>query len=236
MPLVDYGDFSQHVFFGDAIRKFNTSLDRIINEYPIGASGTDTSSLCAENIFKVDEFKKKSGGFDLWVLDKLGTTGSVSANPNAQPNMTLNATNQDGDIVPLVFINRGLSNSLTGSQTGVVESISARAVNFEEENRNIVDRTAGTAEYLTLDTDPSGLKKSSVRKARVELPSTAETTVARGPNLKRMLPAILFQGDDDALLEKTIAALGEELDEIKVFIDQIPNVKRISYDKYNQSS
>ena len=125
LPLVDYGDFAQHVFFGDAIRKFNTTLDRIINEYPIGASGTDTSSLCAENIFKVDEFKKKSGGFDLWVLDKLAITGSVSANPNAQPNMTLNATNQDGDIVPLLFINRGLSNSLTGSQTGVVESISA---------------------------------------------------------------------------------------------------------------
>ena len=47
LPLVDYGDFAQHVFFGDAIRKFNTTLDRIINEYPIGASGTDTSSLCA---------------------------------------------------------------------------------------------------------------------------------------------------------------------------------------------
>ena len=56
-PLLDYGNFSQHIFFSDAVRKFNTSLERIINEYPIGASGTDTSSLCAENIFKVDEFK-----------------------------------------------------------------------------------------------------------------------------------------------------------------------------------
>ena len=234
LPLVDYGDFSQHVFFSDAIRKFDNSLDKIINDYPIGASGTDTSSLCAENIFKVDEFKKKAMGFDLWLLNKLATTGSVSANPNADPNMTLNATNQDGDIVPLLFIDRALSNSLTGSQTGVRDSISARAVNFEEENRNVVDRTAGTAEYLTIDTDPTGLKRSTVRKATVELPSTAETTVSRGPNLKRMLPAILFQGDEDALLERTLGAIGEELDEIKAFIDQIPNVKRISYDKYNR--
>ena len=28
IPLVDYGDFSQHIFFSDAIRKFNTSLTR----------------------------------------------------------------------------------------------------------------------------------------------------------------------------------------------------------------
>ena len=130
IPLVNYGDFSQHVFFGDAIRKFNTSYDRIIAEYPIGASGTDISSLCAENIYKVDEFKKKSNGFDLWLLNKIGITGSSSADLNATPNATVNATNQDGDLVPLVHITRGAANSLTGSQTGVVTSISARAVNF----------------------------------------------------------------------------------------------------------
>ena len=62
IPLVDYGDFSQHVFFTDAVRLFNTSFNRIVNEYPIGLSGGDISSLCAENIFKVDEFKKKSTG------------------------------------------------------------------------------------------------------------------------------------------------------------------------------
>ena len=234
IPLINYGDFSQHIFFSNAIRKFNTSLDRIINDYPIGASGTDTSSLCAENIYKVDEFKKKSGGFDLWLLNKLATTGSVSADPNSQPNVTLNATNQDGDIVPLLFINRGLSNSLTGSQTGVVESISARAVNFEEENRNVVDRTAGTSEYLTVNTNVDGTKISSARKAIIEFPSTAETRIARGPSLKNLLPQILFKGDDKENLERLLAAVGDEFDDIKAFIGQMANVKRISYDKYNR--
>jgi hypothetical protein len=234
MPLVDYGDFSQYIFFGNAVRRFNTSLDRIVGEYPIGASGTDTASLCAENIFKVDEFKKKSTGFDLWLLNKLGITGSSSANINATPNVTVNATNQDGDLVPLIFIDRGLTNSLTGSQTGVSTSISARAVNFEEENRNVVDRTAGTAEYLTINTSLDGLRRSTVRNALIELPSTAETTITRGPELKTMLPNILFMGDEDEILEKMLAALGDELDEIKTFIDQMSNVKRISYDNYNR--
>ena len=130
IPLLDYGNFSQHIFFSDAVRKFNTSLERIINEYPIGASGTDTSSLCAENIFKVDEFRKKSTGFDLWLLDKLAITGSESGNPLATSNVTVNATNQDGDLVPLIHIVRGASNSLTGSQTGVRDSVSSRAVSY----------------------------------------------------------------------------------------------------------
>ena len=231
MPLVDYGDFSQHVFFGDAVRKFNTSLTRIIAEYPIGISGTDISSLCAENIFKVDEFKKKSTGFDLWLLNKLGVTGSSSANINAVLNTTAGATNQHGYLVPLIFVARDATNFLIGDQTELRDSISARAVNFEEENRNVVDRTAGTAEYLTIDTSPDGLKRSSVRKAIVDLPATAETTITRSPELKNLLPDILFMGDEDEILEKMLGALGDEFDEIKGFIDQMSNVKRISYDK-----
>ena len=107
-------------------------------------------------------------------------------------------------MVPLIHIVRGATNSLTGSQTGVRDSISARAVNFEEENRNVVDRTSGTAEYLTVDTSSDGLKRSTVRNAIIELPSTAETRITRGPNLKNMLPQILFLNDQEAIFEKLL--------------------------------
>ena len=137
-PLVDYGDFSQHVFFSDAIRKFNAALTNIIATYPIGISGSDVSSLSAANIYEVDEFRKKAKGFDLWLLERLAITGSSSSNPNAEANVTVNATNQDGDLVPLIHIVRGAENSMTGTQTDIRDSISARAVNFEEESRNVV--------------------------------------------------------------------------------------------------
>ena len=77
-------------------------------------------------------------------------------------------------------------------------------------------------------------KKLLLRKAIIEFPSTAETRVTRGPNLVNLLPQILFSGDEDEVLAKTLAAMGDEYDEIKTFIDQISNVKRISYDKYNR--
>ena len=168
------------------------------------------------------------------MLNKLGITGSKSANAAAEPNVTINATNQDGDTVPLVQIVRGSENSMTGSQTGMRDSISSRAVNFEVENINVVDRTAGTSEYLTIDTSPNGLRRSTTRRAIIEFPSTAETRITRGPELKNLLPQILFSGDADDVLEKTLAAMGDEYDEIKTFINQIANVKRISYDKYNR--
>ena len=36
------------------------------------------------------------------------------------------------------------------------------------------------------------------------------------------------------ILENLLAAVGDEFDEIKTFIDQMSNVKRISYDAYNR--
>ena len=57
--------------------------------------------------------------------------------------------------------------------------------------------------------------------------------MTRGPNLKNLLPQILFSGDEDEVLANTLAAMGDEYDEIKTFISQIANVKRISYDKFN---
>ena len=233
-PLVDYGDFSQHIFFTDAVKLFNTSLDRIIADYPIGVSGTDTASLCAENIFKVDEFKKKSIGFDLWLLERLAITGSSSSNPNAEANVVVNATNQDGDLVPLIHVVRGIDNSITGSQTGLRDSISSRAVNFEVENRNVVDRMAGTSEYLTILTSPDGKRRNTATRSIIEFPATAETRVTRGPELVNLLPQVLFSGDDDEVLANTLAAMGNLYDEIKIYINQISNVKRISYDKFNR--
>ena len=49
-----------------------------------------------------------------------------------------------------------------------------------------------------------------------------------------MLPAVLFSGDDDEILKKLLASFGDELDELKTFIDQMSNVKKISYDSYNR--
>ena len=79
------------------------------------------------------------------MLDRLGVTGNTSGNVNATSNNTVLAKNQKGESVPLIAVYRNTSNAITGSQTGMIESISARAHNYESEQLNVIDQTAGTA-------------------------------------------------------------------------------------------
>ena len=209
-PLTNYDSFANHVFFGDAIKRYRNSLSKIENTYPIGLSAGDISSLCAENIFKVDQWKKEAKGFDLWLLKELSQSRTVTAS----------ATNNKGELVFLTNIRRTAQNGITGSQSAVVNSVSAEAHLFEEENIAVVNRTAGTA------TDSSG---------NVTLYGlTAEERITRGPNLKNMLPQILFAGDSEGLLEKLLGSMGDMLDELKEYVDQIQYIKNISYDDYNR--
>ena len=74
-PLVDYNDFSQHIFFGNAIRRFDISRKEIINKYPIGLSGLSADNVLQNGvvgpkaIFEVDKFRKEQDGFTLFILD-----------------------------------------------------------------------------------------------------------------------------------------------------------------------
>ena len=42
-------------------------------------------------------------------------------------------------------------------------------------------------------------------------------------------PTILFSGDNTDVLARLLAGFGDELDDIKSFINQIPDVKKIEY-------
>ena len=116
----------------DSIRK------KIINEYPIGLSGlsagaelTSDANAGIKAVLEVDKFRKEADGFTLYLLDRLGVTGNTSGNVNAVANNIVLAKNQKGESVPLVAVYRAATNSITGSQTGVIESISGRAALYE---------------------------------------------------------------------------------------------------------
>jgi hypothetical protein len=223
-PLLDFGEFSRHIFFGDALRRFRVSLRRVEQEYPIGSSAEpDVSSLCAENIYKVDKFKKQSTDFELWFLNELtkntnGVVGSITAAAN----------NDKGEPVRVPWIKRNATNTITGSQTATVDSLSARAENFEKENREQIDQTAGTAvEILSTST-------GSERHVYT-IAATSERVISRAQKLSNMLPEVLFFGDEEGVLENTLAAMGDMIDDLKMFIEYVPYVKRISYEDENRT-
>jgi len=205
-PRIDYGLFSKHVFFGNAVRKFRNSLKRIEDSYPVGLSAGDVASLCAENVYKVDQWKKESSGFDLWLLDQLSLTGSI----------TSSATNTFGETVALTNVDRDATNNITGTQTATVDSISARAEDFEQLNIEMVPKSSGSS------------------NDHFEWGGTAEKSISRGSKLKTLVPDILFDGDEQEYLERTLQAFGDQLDDLKGFTDQLSHIKHVSYDEIDR--
>tara|TARA_R110002051_G_scaffold193094_1_gene261531 strand:+ start:4434 stop:7766 length:3333 start_codon:yes stop_codon:yes gene_type:complete len=222
-PLIDFGTFSNHIFFGDALRRYRVSLRRIEQEYPIGSSAEPAvASLCAENIYRVDKFKKESTDFELWFLNELtknqaGEIGSITASAN----------NDAGEPVRIPWIRRNSTNTITGSQTATVDSLSARAENFEKENREQIDQTAGT--FVEIVSTSTGSERDVA-----EIAATSDRVISRSQKLSNMLPEILFAGDTDDVLENTLGAMGDMVDELKMFIEYVPYIKRISYEDKNR--
>ena len=60
--LVDWSDFSKHVFFNSAEAKVNLAFDEIINGYPFDGTSKEKR-----------EFMSTIGGYTKWVLDQLDT-------------------------------------------------------------------------------------------------------------------------------------------------------------------
>jgi len=234
LPLVDYNDYSQHIFFGNALRRFLSVRKEIIDKYPIGLSGLSADSVLLnanvgpKAIFEVDKFRKEADGFTTYVLDKLGVTGSSSSNVNADANTTVLAVNENGENVPLIAVYRNAANSITGSQTGMIESLSARAVLYEDEERNVIDQTAGTG------TEIIGTSTGAFR-SEIHYPATASEQITRAEKLENLLPEALFSGDTQDVLKRLLAGFGDELDEIKSFANQIPYSKTIDYGKINRT-
>jgi hypothetical protein len=115
---------------------------------------------------------------------------------------------------------RGAENSLTGSQTALRDSLSAIARDYEELQINTVYNTPGTASFVG-----KNLHTGSIEEVTRELSLTSEQSVNRAARLDEMLPNVLFRGDDDNILKRTLDSVADTIDEIKAFADQIPFLK-----------
>lgn len=91
--LVDWSDYSQHVFFNSAEGKVNLAFDQIINGYPFDGSAAEKAQFLAD-----------IGGFTKHVLDKFATNkGYFYFNGTASPttnNVFLEVNDSSGKLAP----------------------------------------------------------------------------------------------------------------------------------------
>jgi len=221
-PKTDYSIFSDHVFFGDAKRKFSASLTNIIDNYPIGKNATDILSLCAQNIYLVDKFYKESTGFDKWLLEEL----SKGTFDGKKYSVTASAVNDQGETVSLILIDRDIDNNIIGDQVSLLTEIEKRVNKYEVENKIIIDQTSGTSSYYLFSSTGSSRKLLFISP-------TAEYNIKRTQKLHNMVPQYFFEGDQKNNLEKLLSVWAEIIDDLKLYIDNIPNLKNLSYEEYN---
>lgn len=220
-PKINYGIFSKHSFFGDAVRRFNVGKSRILEEYPIGRFNSDVLSLCAVNIYAVDKFIKESTGFEKWLLEELSRGDADSKTYS----VTAGAVNDSGEIVPLIWIDRDISNNIQGVQGSLLNVIENRVNLYENENKQVVDIDSGTAQYYSFNL-------GSYERQDIIYNGTVTADITRGANINELLPPVLFDDDNEDNLANLLAVFSEILDDLKVYAENVPNIKRVSYDEY----
>ena len=233
LPLINYDDYSQHVFFGNAVKRFETAYKEIIHKYPIGLSGLSASQVLQnpvvgmKAVYEVDNFRKTADGFTLYILDRMGITGSASANLESEKNAIVYAKNDRGENIPLISVYRNINNALTGEQAIIAQDLLNKAYLYEDDHLAIIRKTPGTVVEI------KGTSTGAYRFIE-EYGATAEKVVSRTEKLEKLLPAILFDGDDQEVLQRLLAAFGDIVDDIKSYADQIVNTKKIDYGSYDR--
>lgn len=224
-PLINYADFSKHMFFGDADKRYEYAIDRILNEYPIGLSGNSVASLNYQDVLNVDKFFKESDDFDIWLIEELS---KLKIEDIKKYSVTAGATNTKGEQVKLIHIIRDSENNLIDSgQIDILDEITERITMYEEKNIQVLPQISGTATWIDTQDDQSYLEE-------VIYPLTSEKTVSRGYRLDNLLPSHLFFGDENNILKSTLYSLSEQLDELKVFAEFMPYNKVVSYSDYDR--
>ena len=223
-PLVDYSELSQHMFFGNGSKRYSAALSRIRTEYPIGLAGASVGSLGPADVYDVDKYIKESDGFDLWLLEELSKN---DISDTKKYSITAGATNPQGEQVSLIHIVRDSSNNIQSPQSTIVSSLTDRINRYEELGLEYFETQSGTASFI----DTSG---TAVRGITDVFGISGEREIARYQQLDNLLPEVLFLGDDDEVLSRTLAAFAEQLDELRLFIDYMPYNRTISYDDYKR--
>ncbi len=219
---IDYSNFSKHIYFNSAEQKVKTAIEKILSEYPIGLSGSSTSSLSSVNVAEVDNYINKLNGFEKYVLNYIG---GVTGNPkiNNIPTLTASVTTNNNVIVPLIYIDRDSTNKLRNSQTALTANLYSLATAFDS-GLNRIFLSSGTADHEVLFVDDNILYKSKV------VPDSINETINRDSNLRYLLPETLFSNDINNVFLNFISVISQIFDDIKIYIDQLSNINHISYD------
>jgi len=223
---VDWSNFTEHTFFQGAERKVQAAIRELIQNYPIGVSGSTTAGLTAENVASVDNYLLQRTGFEKYVLDYLGgATGNYYLNPS--PTITAAATSNN-DEIGLILLRRDVTNTLTGEQVTLSANLLSLAQSFDAglNTLNLISGTAYDYDIVYFD-DGTYVTNRILPDQRIEY-------VNRQSNMEEWMPSAYYAGDTEENLQKFVSTVAAIFDEIKLYINEFSSVNHISYDEWHR--
>ena len=219
-PDVDYSDFANHVTFSSAVRKTQAALTFIADHYPLGRTDGYYGSvdfLAADSLIKeLDDFATSASDYELYLVRQLGDPNETG-HPTITSNVTANFNLSTSAVYPIVNIERNELMQFTNTEQAafISEQLqTASAYDTGRYKRKVKDRT-GTASIANI--------------GKQTFASTTSVAVNRENMLFNLMPTSYTQQDEVEALPRFAQVLGETLDDLKSYIDNMPNLMRTGY-------
>lgn len=223
----NYSNFKEHVFFDSAVRKLDAALYKIVTKYPIGISGNSAATLTDYDLSNSLKFQTEATPFENYVLNYLGgvTGGDITLNPTITAGVT-----SAGNYYSVIVVYRYPNNTLSGNQSTLSSSLYDIATKFDNDSFNKVYNNLSFTASDDFTYSNSGYEFSN----NVNLPSVLEK-INTDSQLRKLVPESYFWGDEEDVLERYLAVMGRSFDDIKLKIDELSNLTKITYDNYHKT-
>jgi len=250
---VNIKNLQESVYFGSAYVRTKLALNKIIEGYPIGLSGSTTSSLYLEDIERANDFISQLSNYEFWCMRQLcGETIETS-------NMTFTAA--------ATAVSVSLSSTITSNSPTIVLPVIVR------DGFNFVLPPQGIHNRVTLDNFYQDLldQETSVAIENIDTLSPFEqiltTAIAfdqgvsyvfkgwsgtgdtqfvfntynglletydvrdvfverknRHSKIQSLVSPVLFQDDDHNIMERLLESFAVMFDDIKIYIDGLKSL------------
>lgn len=261
---VNYKNLSESIYFGSAFVRTKNSIANIIDNYPIGLSGSTTSTLYLEDIERANNFISTLNNYDWWVFRQIcgetltSSTMSFTATATAiREALSATITTASTTYVIPVIIRDG--NNLLQAPQGVGARVTTD--NFytdilgkdpddifgEYDTYTLLEQILSTAVSFdygiqkTLHKDWSGTASEKFNIKTYDgiiqtriVPDVFTEKTNRSVNFQKSVPIIYSQLDYQNVLERVLESMAEMFDEIKIYVDGMKYLFKNYWAKYDK--
>lgn len=251
---IDIRNLSETIYFGNAYLRTKEALYKIINEYPIGLSGSTTANLYLEDIEKAQNFISTLSEYEWWVMRQLCGASITSSSLSFTATATAVRESLSGTITsssptfPLPVVVRSSGDNLLLPPQGVYnmvkldsyytdlldqdmnrslveaynltpyEQILITAIAFDQGIQNTFKGWSGTGSSEFVFKTYDGVTKSRI------IPDIFKESVNRSMKMTDLVPGVLKNDDELAIMDRTLNSMADMFDGIKVYVDGLQHL------------